>query len=67
MLDDMYHIMAIANYEDKYVISSNHREYAGKLHLIMMLHLKLEVLVVSHLVMAVVVAKSVLAYLWRLG
>jgi len=28
-LDDMYHIMAIANYEDRYVIPTNHREYAG--------------------------------------
>ena len=30
MLDDMYHIMAIANYEDRYVIPTNHKEYAGK-------------------------------------
>ena len=28
-LDDMYQIMAIANYEDRYVIPTNHREYAG--------------------------------------
>jgi len=29
-LDDMYRIMALANYEDRYVISTNHREYAGE-------------------------------------
>ena len=29
-LDDMYQTMAIANYEDRYVIPTNHREYAGK-------------------------------------
>ena len=29
-LDDMYRIMALANYEDRYVIPTNHREYAGK-------------------------------------
>jgi len=29
-LDDMYRIMALANYEDRYVIPSNHREYAGE-------------------------------------
>jgi nitrate reductase beta subunit len=28
MVDDMYHVMAIANYEDRYVIPSTHREYA---------------------------------------
>ncbi len=28
-LDDMYRIMALANYEDRYVIPTNHREYAG--------------------------------------
>lgn len=30
MLEDMYQIMAIANYEDRYVIPTNHREYAGE-------------------------------------
>ena len=30
MLNDMYHIMAIANYEDRYVIPTNNREYSGK-------------------------------------
>jgi len=25
---DMYHVMAIANYEDRFVIPSTHREYA---------------------------------------
>lgn len=30
MVEDMYQIMAIANYEDRYVIPTNHREYAGK-------------------------------------
>jgi len=29
-LDDMYQTMAIANYEDRYVIPTNHREYAGE-------------------------------------
>jgi len=29
-LDDMYRIMALANYEDRYVIPTNHREYSGK-------------------------------------
>jgi nitrate reductase beta subunit len=29
-LDDMYQIMAIANYEDRYVIPTNHREYIGE-------------------------------------
>jgi len=28
-VDDMYRIMALANYEDRYVIPTNHREYAG--------------------------------------
>jgi len=28
MVDDMYHVMAIANYEDRFVIPSTHREYA---------------------------------------
>jgi nitrate reductase beta subunit len=28
-LDDMYRIMALANFEDRYVIPSNHREYVG--------------------------------------
>ncbi len=28
-MDDMYQLMAIANYEDRFVIPSNHREYAG--------------------------------------
>ena len=27
-VEDMYHIMAIANYEDRFVIPSSHREYA---------------------------------------
>ena len=27
-VEDMYHIMAIANYEDRFVIPSTHREYA---------------------------------------
>ena len=30
MLDDMYKTMAIANYEDRFVIPTNHREYSGK-------------------------------------
>jgi nitrate reductase beta subunit len=30
MVADMYHIMAIANYEDRFVIPTNHREYAGE-------------------------------------
>ena len=30
MVDDMYHTMAIANYEDRFVIPTNHREYAGE-------------------------------------
>lgn len=29
-VDDMYKIMAIANYEDRFVIPTNHKEYAGK-------------------------------------
>ena len=29
-LDDMYRIMALANYEDRYVIPTNHREYSGE-------------------------------------
>ena len=29
-VDDMYRLMALANYEDRYVIPTNHREYAGK-------------------------------------
>jgi len=29
MLEDMYRIMALASYEDRYVIPTNHREYAG--------------------------------------
>jgi nitrate reductase beta subunit len=29
-LDEMYRIMALASYEDRYVIPSNHREYAGE-------------------------------------
>ncbi|MDH4228632.1 MAG: nitrate reductase subunit beta [Nitrospirota bacterium] len=28
-LDHMYHLLAIANYEDRFVIPTNHREYAG--------------------------------------
>ena len=27
-VEDMYHVMAIANYEDRFVIPSAHREYA---------------------------------------
>ncbi|MEF8578447.1 hypothetical protein U9X63_23205, partial [Escherichia coli] len=27
-VEDMYHVMAIANYEDRFVIPSTHREYA---------------------------------------
>ena len=30
MVEDMYRYMAIANYEDRYVIPSSHREYADK-------------------------------------
>ena len=30
MMDDMYRIIAIANYEDRFVIPTNHTEYAGK-------------------------------------
>ncbi|MBN8530316.1 MAG: nitrate reductase subunit beta [Alphaproteobacteria bacterium] len=30
MVDDMYRYMAIANYEDRYVIPTSHREYAEK-------------------------------------
>ena len=30
MVDDMYRIMALANYEDRYVIPTNHREYSGE-------------------------------------
>ena len=29
MLTDMYRIMALANYEDRFVIPTNHREYSG--------------------------------------
>ncbi|UAT42879.1 nitrate reductase subunit beta [Anaplasmataceae bacterium AB001_6] len=29
-VDDMHRILALANYEDRYVIPTNHREYAGK-------------------------------------
>lgn len=29
-VNDMYHIMALANYEDRFVIPTNHREYAGE-------------------------------------
>jgi nitrate reductase beta subunit len=28
-IDDMYRIMALANYEDRFVIPTNHREYSG--------------------------------------
>ena len=28
-MEDMYQLMAIANYEDRFVIPTNHREYAG--------------------------------------
>ena len=28
--DDMYRLMALANYEDRFVIPTNHREYSGK-------------------------------------
>ena len=27
-VEDMYHVMAIANYEDRFAIPSTHREYA---------------------------------------
>jgi len=27
-VEDMYHVMAIANYEDRFVIPTTHREYA---------------------------------------
>ena len=27
-VEEMYHVMAIANYEDRFVIPSSHREYA---------------------------------------
>ena len=30
MVEDMYRIMALASYEDRYVIPTNHREYAGE-------------------------------------
>jgi nitrate reductase beta subunit len=30
MVEDMYKIMALADYEDRFVIPTNHREYAGK-------------------------------------
>jgi len=30
MVEDMYRIMALANYEDRYVIPTNHREYSGE-------------------------------------
>ena len=29
-VNDMYRIMALANYEDRYVIPTNHREYSGE-------------------------------------
>jgi nitrate reductase beta subunit len=29
-VEDMYRIMALADYEDRYVIPTNHREYAGE-------------------------------------
>ena len=29
-LDDMYRLLAIANYEDRFVIPTNHKEYAGE-------------------------------------
>jgi nitrate reductase beta subunit len=29
-MDEMYQMLAIANYEDRFVIPSNHREYAGE-------------------------------------
>jgi nitrate reductase beta subunit len=29
-VDNMYRLMALANYEDRFVIPTNHREYAGK-------------------------------------
>ena len=29
-LNDMYKIMALADYDDRFVIPTNHREYAGK-------------------------------------
>ncbi|MFO1246058.1 MAG: nitrate reductase subunit beta, partial [Ramlibacter sp.] len=28
MVEEMYHVMAIANYEDRFVIPTTHREYA---------------------------------------
>ena len=30
MAEDMYRIMALANYEDRFVIPTNHREYSGE-------------------------------------
>jgi len=30
MVEEMYRYMAIANYEDRYVVPSSHREYAGR-------------------------------------
>ena len=30
IVDDMYRIMALANYEDRFVIPTNHREYSGE-------------------------------------
>jgi nitrate reductase beta subunit len=30
MMDDMYRIIALANYEDRFVIPTNHREYSGE-------------------------------------
>ena len=30
MVEDMYQTMAIANYEDRFVIPTNHREYSGE-------------------------------------
>ena len=30
MMEDMYRYIALANYEDRFVIPTNHREYAGK-------------------------------------
>ncbi len=30
IIDDMYRLMSLANFEDRFVITTNHREYAGK-------------------------------------
>lgn len=30
MVDDMYRTMALAAYEDRFVIPTNHKEYAGE-------------------------------------